>query len=153
MLKRPSSRLLVLDDKRRLLLFRFEHAEGALAGTSFWATPGGGVEAGESFEEAGRRELLEEVGLDRSDIGIQVARRIASFRLPSGKMVESDERYFAVQAGRQQVSRENWTTLERKVMVAHRWWSHSDLLATNDQVWPENLPDMLIEAGVWTAAG
>ena len=38
---RPSSRLLVLDPQNRLLLFKFEHRKGPLAGQSFWATPGG----------------------------------------------------------------------------------------------------------------
>jgi transposase len=31
-------------------LFRFEHKKGPLSGQFFWATPGGALEPGESFE-------------------------------------------------------------------------------------------------------
>lgn len=73
------------------------------------------------------------------------------FALPSGEMVEADERYFIVQTNRHVVSSENWTDLERKVMTAHRWWSQSDLHSTEEEVWPEDLAQMLINAGFWTA--
>jgi ADP-ribose pyrophosphatase YjhB (NUDIX family) len=61
--KRPSSRLLVINENRRVLLFRFEHKRGPLSGQVFWATPGGGLEDGESYEDAALRELFEEVGV------------------------------------------------------------------------------------------
>lgn len=151
MLQRPSSRLLVVDSRRRILLFRFEHRNGPLSGLIFWATPGGAVDEGESFEDAARRELFEEVGLKVTDPGAQVARRIAVFALPSGEMVESDERYFVVRVDGLTVSSANWTPLEHEVMAAHRWWDRADLAAATEQVWPENLTDILIAAGVWTA--
>ncbi len=74
-LARPSSRLLVLDPQGRLLLFRFVHRSGALAGQDYWATPGGGLEANETFETAAILELKEETGIVIDDPGAQVARR------------------------------------------------------------------------------
>jgi len=149
--QRPSSRLLVLNDAKCVLLFKFEHKSGPLAGQAFWATPGGGLEDGESFQAAARRELMEEVGLRRDDVGPQIAQRTATFRAPSGALVEADERYFIVHSDNDNVATANWTELELEVMTAHRWWSQADLRSAAEQVWPEDLEDMLVDAGEWTA--
>jgi len=148
---RPSSRLLVLDAHNRVLLFRFENKRGPLAGQVFWATPGGAVEQGETFEAAARREMFEETGLQVEDVGPQVGQRTASFQLATGEMVTADERFFAVRPITLQISNEHWTELEREVMTEHRWWSQVELGSAGEQVWPENLAQMLIEAGIWDA--
>jgi 8-oxo-dGTP diphosphatase len=59
---RPGARGIILDEDDRILLCRFEFSrqDGAAV---VWATPGGGVEPGESLLAALRRELDEEVGL------------------------------------------------------------------------------------------
>jgi 8-oxo-dGTP diphosphatase len=49
MRQRPSARLLVVDLRNRVLLFRFRFDNGPLAGTVYWATPGGGLDAGETY--------------------------------------------------------------------------------------------------------
>jgi len=149
MRERPSSRLLVIDSDDRLLLFRFAHKSGPLAGQVFWATPGGGLEPGESYEDAARRELLEETGFDIDDPGPQVARRQVEFRAPDGETVTADERFFLVRVVAVDLSSARWTELERDVMGEHRWWSASDLRSTVEQVWPDDLPDLLARAGVW----
>jgi 8-oxo-dGTP pyrophosphatase MutT (NUDIX family) len=52
-----------------VLLFRFSYKRGALAGRTYWATPGGGLEEGDTFEQAAIRELKEETGLHVDTIG------------------------------------------------------------------------------------
>lgn len=58
---RHSVRAIILDENDRLLLCRFALAKPA--GAVVWATPGGGIEPGETSFAALRRELREEVGL------------------------------------------------------------------------------------------
>jgi 8-oxo-dGTP pyrophosphatase MutT (NUDIX family) len=152
MRERPSSRLLVLDATDRVLLFRFDHKRGALAGQSFWATPGGGLHWGESYSQAARRELFEETGLLIDDAGPVVDQRIVTFQMPSGEMVRADERLFLIRLDAvQTLSAERWTDLEREVMAAHHWWSAEELLSTTEQVWPEDLFDVLVRVGVWAS--
>jgi len=64
MAPRQGVRAVVLDPADRILLVRFEDVMG-----SWWATPGGGVDDGESDAEALARELREEVGLADLKLG------------------------------------------------------------------------------------
>lgn len=91
MRRRPSARFLILNEAGELLLFRFVHKRGPLAGLDFWATPGGGVEEGETLEQAALRELPEETGLRRDSVGEVVARREVVMQLPDGEHAISDE--------------------------------------------------------------
>ncbi|MBC7376967.1 MAG: NUDIX domain-containing protein [Burkholderiaceae bacterium] len=149
MRRRPSSRLLVLDPANELLLFRFIHKSGPLAGQDFWATPGGGLESGESFTAAAIRELRKETGIVIAQIGKPIARREFTMTLPGGEQVIADEQFFTVRADGRDISRDGLTALEIEVMADHRWWSEPDLAATLDTVWPGDLPQMLRSAGYW----
>jgi 8-oxo-dGTP diphosphatase len=145
---RPSSRLLIVDHENRLLLFKFEHREGPLVGQCFWATPGGALDPGEGYEDAACRELFEEIGIKIESPGPQVFQRSVVFQVPDGEMVRADERFFLIRIDVATLSRGRWTELERQVMVDHRWWSMPELRATAEQVWPEDLAEMLGSIGV-----
>lgn len=138
---RPSARLLVVDDDGRVLLFRF--APNDDAGEAFWATPGGELEPGETFAAAAVRELREETGLAVASVGPEVARRQFALPMPGGETAWADERFFLIHTPAFEPARDGWTDLEREVMQDHRWWPPEDLRATNEQVWPETLADLL----------
>jgi 8-oxo-dGTP pyrophosphatase MutT (NUDIX family) len=58
---RQTVQLLLVDPDERLLLL---HARDPATGVSHWCPVGGGVEPGESLQEAAAREAWEETGLD-----------------------------------------------------------------------------------------
>ena len=152
MRERPSSRLLIIDPLDRILLFRFEQRQGSLAGQRFWATPGGGLDPGESYAQAACRELLEETGIIVDDPGPEVGQRSVTFVLPDGAMVRADERFYLVRVNVPLISTAGWTDGERETVSAHHWWSAAELLSTTEQVWPDDLPDLLVRVGVWKAS-
>jgi 8-oxo-dGTP pyrophosphatase MutT (NUDIX family) len=149
MRERKSARLLVLSPSRDVLLFKFRHKEGALAGRNYWATPGGGLEEGETFHAAAIRELREETGIQVNAVIGPVADRRFSMLLPSGETVFAVEQYFIVHAQNQTVSNSEWTLHETQVMADHHWWSAHELISTKETVWPEALVEMLVDAGVF----
>jgi 8-oxo-dGTP diphosphatase len=135
---RPSARLLIVDPDNHVLLFRFDASDGR----PFWATPGGGCDPGETYEQAARRELIEETGFDL-DPGRQVHRRRVEFTTLEGEEIWSDERYFLVRVGEQAIDTSRHTALERRVMQHHRWWPLAELRITTDLVFPENIADLV----------
>lgn len=148
---RPSARLLVVDPAGRILLFRFAFERGPLAGRIFWATPGGALEPGESFADGARRELAEETGLTIDDPGPEIDRREFVMRAPEGDVVLAEERYFLIRVESLDLVDSGWTDLEREVMTEHRWWSPAELSAPGEQVYPEDLAQLLARA-IRTAA-
>ena len=143
MRRRPSSRLLVIDRTNRVLLFRFVFRRGPLAGQNYWATPGGAVEAGESFADAACRELFEETGILRDAIGQEVAEREFVLQLHDGEYVMAEERFFLVRVADQSLSRDHRTPREIEVMTDHRWWSVEELTSTSETIFPEILVTIL----------
>jgi 8-oxo-dGTP pyrophosphatase MutT (NUDIX family) len=144
--KRPSARLLVLDRTNRVLLFKFSFADGALAGQEFWATPGGALDEGETFEQAAKRELFEETGIQIDAVERHVAEREFILPMPNGEHAFAQERFFVVRVNNTKLIGDNQTAEERKVMTEHRWWHLEDLRNTSDKVFPEDL--VVILAGL-----
>src|SRR5918994_7107861 len=89
---REAVRALVVDPERRVLLVRFEFPDAHV-----WATPGGGMEPGETVEDALRRELGEELGLTAFDIGPLVWERTHIIPFLDGQFDGQHERCYLVE--------------------------------------------------------
>ena len=146
---RLAARVLLISPSNRLLLFKIHYRTGALAGMRYWATPGGKLRAGESFEEAAVRELHEETGLKVQSVSQCIARKEFPWVMPDGERVLAVEHYFVAHANEQQLDGTSWSDQEREVVSEVRWWSEEELLACLEFVFPPDLPSLLTQALKW----
>ena len=138
---RRAARVLVVSTAGSVLLLRGGDPRRPEAGT-WWFTPGGGLEDGESPEQAARRELAEETGLEHADLGDVVLERSIEFEF-DGVVYEQTEDYFVIRTEPFELDNSGWSPLEVATVVEHRWWTVDELRTTREQVYPEGLADLL----------
>lgn len=136
---RPTTRVLLIDDLGRTLLFRSLSEE---RGDAFWYPPGGGVDAGETHEAAGRRELWEETGLTDPVLGPEIGHRrhVVAW---GGVSYDVRERWFLSRVPPFDISTDGFDEAERLDILEHRWWTLAELHAATERLVPEDLADLV----------
>jgi 8-oxo-dGTP diphosphatase len=136
---RQGVRAVVLDPADRILLVRFEFPH-----TSLWAAPGGGMGPGESPEDAIRRELQEEVGLDEIELGPWIWTREHVFPFLDGRWDGQAERFALVRTHAfEPAPRFTVEQLAAEFVTGMRWWSLAELEASDELFAPRRLPELV----------
>ena len=147
---RRSGRVVLVDGAGRVLLFRGWDPGEPERGT-WWFTPGGGLDAGESSAEGAARELYEETGLrvDATDLVGPVWERTSEFTFFEERYRQEEEFFLARvdDLPLADIDTSGFTALERSSVGEPRWWTVEELAATSDTVYPpllaELVPDLL----------
>jgi 8-oxo-dGTP pyrophosphatase MutT (NUDIX family) len=135
---RRAARLLVVDPEGCVLLFQYEDG-----GRTWWATPGGGLERDETFEQAAAREAGEELALTLTTfMPLWCLTVNFSFR---GESIHQVERYFLVRISRDDVGFGEIVrdAHRREGILAAHWWSLAEIETTSEHVFPEDLRQRL----------
>ncbi len=125
---RPAARAVVLDSDNRVVLVRFVFLGGPL-----WALPGGGIEPGESPEQAIARELIEEVGL-RYPVGPLLWTRDHWFLAMEGWAGQTEQIYLVAlgRRGQEIVPEMSAAQLADEHVTDLRWWMLDEIEAARD---------------------
>ncbi len=133
---RQAGRAILRDGAGRILLIRFV-LPSSTGGMTFWATPGGGLEPGETHLQAAHRELREELGIMVALEGpVHMATGIFEFE---GEMIENTDTFFT---GRfdGEVQLVGASENESAALQEARWWTLDEMDATREDIFPRDLP-------------
>ena len=142
MLIRKSSRAIVLNKQNQIFLFRYTFDFFA-EGESIWITPGGALDEGESFEDALKKELSEELGITLTERAPYVFYRTPLYELKNGETVRSEERFYLLHCTDEEFSYDGWSESETKRMTAGKWWSVEEISQSEEKFFSEDVVGIL----------
>ena len=135
---RIAGRVILLDRDGRVLLF--EAFDPLRPEAPWWFTPGGGVEAGETAQEAAARELFEETGVvvAAAELGDEVFRNYVEFSF-NGTLLRQYNHFFVLRRSLTEISIGGFDAMEQRTHLGHRWWSVEELKQTDVTYFPVEL--------------
>ncbi|HHW08882.1 MAG TPA: NUDIX domain-containing protein [Firmicutes bacterium] len=126
-----------LQEELQVLLMKVQPPQGR---KTFWITPGGGMEEGESAESCLRRELQEELGITEMEIGPLVWRRQHTFTWGEKRYCQRENIYIV--RTRPFVPHIS-DAVEAKVLQCFRWWPLVELSRTTETLTPLSLAEII----------
>ena len=137
--RRIAARVVLLDPGDRVLLMRYAWPD---SGRRFWTTPGGGLRPGETYEQAVRREIVEETGITGIQVGPAVWQRKAEFDFGPRRLLVY-ERFFLALTAVVDLHPGVVAEHEREGILEHRWWAPAELAEAPDAIYPARFPELL----------
>jgi ADP-ribose pyrophosphatase YjhB (NUDIX family) len=137
---RRAGRVIVLDPDDRVLLLRYDEEPPA---GRHWATPGGGLNLGESYAAAASRELAEETGWHDVALLGEVHQHMRLI-LHEGRAFWQHERLFLARTGQVRRNLGDVAAMHASDgIAAWRWWTLAELDSTTELIWPKGLAALI----------
>jgi 8-oxo-dGTP pyrophosphatase MutT (NUDIX family) len=136
--RRRAVRVIVIGPDGRVLLF--EDSDPGIPGVTWWVTPGGGMDPGETERQTAVREVAEETGylLTEDDLVGPLATRYAVHGY-SDQVLEQDESFYLARVDAFEIDTTAHTAEEQITLQGHRWWTRAEIAAGEAWIWPAEL--------------
>jgi 8-oxo-dGTP pyrophosphatase MutT (NUDIX family) len=132
-------KLLLLDEDDCLLLIR---AQDPQTQAECWYPVGGGIERGETLQQAAAREAYEETGLVELPPGRLVWQRDHTYQF-DGRVIDVHEKWLMHTVERFDPAPASLSEYEAHSILGFRWWNVEDLIAATETIFPPKLGHLL----------
>ena len=146
---RDTVRIILINSENKVLLTLvddplLENPDGSKH-PPFWLTPGGGIDSGETIEDAAFRELYEETGIikDKVELG-PIVWRDASIFIRAKRKNSLNQRFIIARTDHMGGSFDNITESEKGYLKKLKWFSYSEISKIDDIIRPHGGKEMLL---------
>ena len=149
--KRPAARVVLLDQESRVLMINSRDPADR-SKPPWWEIPGGGMDPGESSEDAARREIVEETGITEFELGPCIWTQEVQFTF-AGMYFDSEEWIHVAWCDGGEFNPTGLEFFEALAFQGAKWWDPDELIASDELLLPPRMREFFapIAAGILPA--